>query len=297
MSEAALVSASHGLVWVEGPDAVDFLDGQLSQDVAAIPEGGTARSFLLEPRGKLQALVWVLRGEHRVGLVTEQDQVEPTAVALEKFRFRVEAGVSTSEVPVHQLWGSGAKQCLEAAGLDAPRGWVEVAGTLVAAAPVAGERYFVAGVDAAALLDAGAVALDDRTYTALRIERGEPLMGVDVDHKTIPQETGLAEQAVSFTKGCYLGQELVARIDSRGHVNRVLRGLVAGSAEPPQGAEVTWQDKTVGTLTSVAPSPSLGTIGLALVRREVEPGSTVQLRWEGGSAPAEVRTLPLAEGR
>lgn len=292
---AAFASATHGLVWVEGPEAVTFLDGQLSQDVARIPVGGVARSFLLEPRGKLQALLWVLRGEEKVGLVTDRDHVGATSTALERYRFRVKATIAVADGPVHQLWGEGAAQCLARAGLPAPEGWVETAEALVAHAPVADlDRFFVLGGLPESVIGAGAVPLDDEVLTTLRIEAGEPLMGVDVDHKTIPQETGLTEEAVSFTKGCYLGQELVARIDSRGHVNRVLRGVVTRGDRVPVGALLEREEKPVGALTSVGRSPVLEAwVGLALVRREVPPGSTVRLVWEGGSAEAEVRALPL----
>jgi folate-binding protein YgfZ len=112
-------------------------------------------------------------------------------------------------------------------------------------------------------------------WTALRIEAGEPVMGVDVDEKTIPQETGLVGDAVSFTKGCYLGQELVARIDTRGRVNRHLRGLLLREATFP-GTVVTVGAEEVGSVSSVAWSERLSAnVGLALLKRTVQPGETV----------------------
>ena len=131
--------------------------------------------------------------------------------------------------------------------------------------------------------------------SSVRGETGEPVMNIDVDEKTIPQESGLVPASVSFTKGCYLGQELVARIDSRGHVNRHLRGIVmTTNVLPPDGAEVWRDDRMCGTLTSV--SESLGVmapIALCLLRREVEPGTEVEVRWEGGTTPAIAKELPL----
>ncbi len=144
-------------------------------------------------------------------------------------------------------------------------------------------------------MHAGAMAAGRLAADAVRIEAGEPLMGVDVDEGTIPQESGLVPEAVAFDKGCYLGQELVARIDSRGHVNRHLRGVKLGSnVLPPSGAELWSGDRPVGAVSTVAESLELrAPVALALVRREVEPGETVEVRWEGGTAPAQVLELPL----
>ena len=121
-------------------------------------------------------------------------------------------------------------------------------------------------------------------------------MGIDIDERTIPQEAGLVEAAVSLTKGCFVGQELVARIDSRGHVNRHLRGIrILTNLLPPQGAEIVAGDRTTGSITSVAESLELrAPVGLALLRREVAPGDPLQVRWDGGTAPAVAEQLPMA---
>jgi folate-binding protein YgfZ len=121
-------------------------------------------------------------------------------------------------------------------------------------------------------------------------------MGRELDDKTIPAETGLVERAVSFTKGCYTGQELVARIDSRGgNVPRRLRGVVvAGDALPPVGAAVSVEGKDVGSLTSVAWSAARSAaVALAFVGRAVTPPAEAVLAWDGGSAPARIESLPL----
>jgi folate-binding protein YgfZ len=133
-------------------------------------------------------------------------------------------------------------------------------------------------------------------YEAVRIEAGIPMMGRELDEGTIPAEAGVVDMSVSFTKGCYTGQELVARIDSRGgNVPRRLRGVILGDgASAPVGATVQADGKEVGRLTSVAFSPGLGaTVGLAYVRRAVEPKAEVVVEWEGGSSPARVEALPL----
>jgi folate-binding protein YgfZ len=130
---------------------------------------------------------------------------------------------------------------------------------------------------------------------AVRIEAGEPRFGVDLDESALAHETGLVGESVSFTKGCYLGQELVSRIETRGHANRMLRGVVlAENLIPPPGAELATASGVIGAITSVAESLALrAPVALGLIRAEVEPGTTVRVRWEGGEAPAEVRELPL----
>jgi folate-binding protein YgfZ len=126
----------------------------------------------------------------------------------------------------------------------------------------------------AALAARGAVPISDAVADCVRIEHGRPRYGVDLDDSVIPQEADLNDRAVSFTKGCYVGQETVARLFYRGKPNRTLRGLRL-SAPAATGAEVRFGDRVVGRLASVAESPALGSVALALVRREAPPGSTV----------------------
>lgn len=124
-------------------------------------------------------------------------------------------------------------------------------------------------------------------------------MGVDVDHSTIPQECGFIPESVSFTKGCYLGQELVARIDTRGHVNRRLMGvMIRENTVPPAGAEILVETKLVGKFTSPAESLALrAPIGLSLLRREVGDGDGVIVQWRFGgelrTVKATVHVLPM----
>jgi len=290
---AAVVRPAHEIVWVRGPDAISFLDGLLSQDIAGISEGGVARSFLLTPRGKLASLLWALRGTDEVGLVADPGGADALTEALTKFRFRVdvtiERGAATAEV-----WGAASESALGGSGPSV--GWGLGGDGLVAALPLGPlPRYLVSEAIATRLVDDGVRRAGVVAATTVRIEAGEPWMGVDVDGGTIPQETGLVDGAVSFTKGCYLGQELVARIDSRGRVNRHLRGVVLGEdVIPPVGAEVMVGDLVAGTLTSVGESLTLrAPIGMALLRREAGPGDEVQIHWTGGRAPARVAELPL----
>jgi folate-binding protein YgfZ len=141
-----------------------------------------------------------------------------------------------------------------------------------------------------ALLGAGAVEVSPEAAEILRIESGRPRFGAEMGTETMPAEAGIVEQAVSFTKGCYIGQETVARLHYKGRPNRHLRGLrLSGSAQP--GESLRLGDKEVGTLGSAAVSPALGPVGLAILRREAEPGATVAVGEDG--VTAEVVALPF----
>ena len=142
----------------------------------------------------------------------------------------------------------------------------------------------------AALVDAGAVEANEDTFEIVRVEGGRPRYGLDLDETTIPQEAALNERAVSFTKGCYVGQETVARLHYKGKPNRYLRGLrLSESVEP--GAELRLGERSVGRLGSSVLSPVFGPIGLALVRREAEPGATLEAGGQG--VHATVTELPF----
>jgi folate-binding protein YgfZ len=159
-----------------------------------------------------------------------------------------------------------------------------------------GDALYVAtdvGVDV--IRPAGSAALeipavDEEAAECLRIETGRPRFGLDFGNETIPQEAGLNERGVSFEKGCYVGQETVARLHYKGKPNRHLRGLrLSGPAE--RGDELRLDDRVVGAVGSAAVSPVHGPIALALVRREAEPGTTVAVG--DGAITAEVVELPF----
>jgi folate-binding protein YgfZ len=172
------------------------------------------------------------------------------------------------------------------------------------AAPPAEEHSFVTGehgIYVATLLGVdvicepgttlGVEPVSEEAAECVRIEAGRPRLGYDMDADTMPQEAGINERAVSFTKGCYVGQETVARLHYRGKPNRHLRGLrLSGPAE--RGTDIVLGEKVVGRLGSTCVSPRLGPIALAIVRREAAPGDTVEV----GGAPAEVVDLPFAPG-
>ena len=149
-----------------------------------------------------------------------------------------------------------------------------------------------------ALRQLGAAACGMTAMETLRIEEGFPVMGVDITEKTLPQEVGRNERAISLNKGCYLGQEIVARIDSRGAVSRILSGIRFGLPSgpqkadvPPSGGELTRDGQPAGQITSAAYSPGFGTsVALAYIRRQFhEPGTVLDSAW----GPATVVELPM----
>ena len=258
-------------VGVRGPDAEAYLQGQLSQDVAAlVPPGGRAWSWVLQPTGKVDALVRVHRfTDDGFVLDTDAGWGDHVARRLTKFLLRTKA-----EITPLPDW-----RCLTVRG--------DVGGDLQDELPG------LTGFDAVGPPD-DVVARDDlpegtaQEWERLRIMAGVPKMGAELTDATIPAEAGQwwIDRTVSFTKGCYTGQELVARIDSRGgHVPRPIRGVVfADGATAPVGAVVLADGKEVGVLTSVA-----GDVALAPVARGVEPGTDVV----AGGVAARIEALPL----
>jgi len=278
-----------GLVVVSGPDATSFLQAIVSQDLDPVDDGETVASLLLHPQGKVDVAFRVTRRGDAWWLDTQSDYGTHLAEALARYKIRVKVDIDdrTAETGLASVVGESVWAISSAIGREIAQtllvstGWGGTEGVDVLG-PAEAVR---AWVDASGLRVGSADEFD-----ALRIAAGVPVLGVDVDDSTIPQEAGLEVDAVSFTKGCFIGQELVCRIDSRGHVNRFLRRLsLPGTTVPPPGAEVARDDKVVGTVTSATAVPGEDrVVALAMVRREVEPPAEVTVRWDGADAPAVV---------
>ncbi len=302
-----------GAVLVDGPEALKFLQSLLSQDIDKLGDGQGAHALLLQPQGKLDTDLRFLRVGDAAWLDCEVGRGEALVASLRRFKIRIKAeitdrtgqwGCLTLRGPevAGKLTAAGAPPLPEELHAHVPWGAGAAESRLVRAdwpggppgADVVGPVDELAAIRET-LLAAGFTPAGFRAYEAARVRAGVARQGLDLDEKTIPQEAFLELDAVSFTKGCFLGQELVCRIDSRGHVNRLLRGIRIADAgiatTPPAGAGIVVDGKEVGTLTTVARSEQ-GVVALGYVRREVEVPADVLVRWDGGEAPAVADALP-----
>lgn len=282
--EGGWVSGLVQLIQASGPDAESFLQGQLSQDLATIPPGASAPSLLLNPNGKIAAWLGVTRDqpiqEEPAGfwLLVDAGWAEAAVTRLERFKLRTACDlVIRPEVSITAFGpgasGLGANRSIPAITED----WAGLVTTTV----------FV--TDPVQVGPTG-TELDLDTVTALRIEAGRPAMGRELDESTIPAAAGIVEESVSFSKGCYTGQELVARVDSRGNnVPTRLVGLVAHGPVPPDTA-IVHEGAEVGRVTSTGYSAELDRpVAMGYLRRAVATDSRVLV----GDVVAQAVELPL----
>jgi tRNA-modifying protein YgfZ len=293
--DVALVDRSErGKLALTGEQAKAFLNGQVSNEIEELEPGFGCYAALLTNKGKMLGDLRVLDTGAELWLDTER-------ISLQALFDTIRRGSVGWETQLH-------KRTLQQAllSLVGPRAGEAVGG--FGPAPEYANRAASLG-DASVLLVAtdlgvdvvcaaedavgvrAALAVPEVPETAaevLRVESGRPRFGVDLDDTTIPQEAGLNERAVSFTKGCYVGQETVARLHYRGKPNRILRGLRL-SAPVPSGTPLLLGEREVGRVGSTVVSPRHGPIALALVRREAAVGDSLA----AGSASAVVSELPF----
>jgi tRNA-modifying protein YgfZ len=293
--------SERGKLALTGPDAKQFLNGQVTNDIEALQPGRGCYAAFLTHKGKMRGDLRVLDLGDELWLDTERAALQELFNLIRRFSvgYDVRLHKRTLECALLSLVGPRSRAAAGAETLG-PEEYDNAAGE-IAGVPV---RLVATdlGVDVVcaaeradevrkALLERGAVPVSEGAVECLRVERGRPRWGRDLDDTTIPQEAGLNERAVSFTKGCYVGQETVARLFYKGKPNRHLRGLRLSEPGHP-GAELRLGDRAVGRLGSVAVSPRHGPIALALVRREAQPGA--RLAVGGGGATAEIVELPFA---
>ncbi len=248
-------------VTASGPDAVAYLQSMLSNDVESPPPGGGVYALLLTPKARVIADVEVFAADGGLVLATDPARRDEVLATLLRSRFRRKVELAPSGHAV--VWG------------EADGALAEIA------TPIGPYRL---------LAEPPAESDDPLAWELARIEAGMPRFGREFDGESMPAEAGLEERAISFTKGCYPGQEPVARLRYRGHANRGLRGLAFEDGAAAAGAEVVAGGKAVGRVTSPAQSPRHGPIALAVLRREVGDGDLV----EAGGHRARVRGLPFA---
>jgi folate-binding protein YgfZ len=287
-------SSARGKLRLSGGEAAEFLQGQLTNDVEGLAPGSGCYAALLSHKGKIQVDMRVLRGDGWIWLDTEPglEPVLERTIRTYGIGRDVRPENRTESHAILSLLGPGARAALDAEPPADEHSFVPGEHGLYVATHLGVDVICPAADVEAVRLALGVEAVSDETAECLRIEAGRPRFGVDFDADTIPEEAGLNERAVSFTKGCYVGQETVARLHYKGKPNRYLRGLRL--SEPAvTGAALRLGERAVGTLGSVALSPVHGPIGLALVRREAAPGDRLTVGDSG--ATATVAELPFAD--
>jgi folate-binding protein YgfZ len=310
--------ADRGILRVSGEQSIRMINGLVSNDVRPLECGEAVFTFMLTPKGRALATLRLLPDKSSVLLDVPLACLETVVAHLAKYLPPIYARCEpVRDLRVISLVGPRSVAALQAAldatgriarqspaslsplgitGLhgpgDADRGLEPDAeshpGLVVRReepegpgfdlyVPRAGFEPFLAGLERG-VRDQGGTVVDSATHQIWRVEHGIPEYGIDIGPDNLPQETGLEERTISYQKGCYTGQEVVARIHYRGHVNRRLQGLRFAAAQPPPqppeaGLELFLEGRAVGSITSSVLSPLLGPIGLGYVRREIESGS------------------------
>ena len=243
MVASTLYRLDRGYVGVQGPEAADFLERMLSNEVASLEVGGARQALLLTPKGRIVAPLRVVReSADRFLVITEAELAEPAAGALLRARFAAKCEIEVKPYRGYVRLTPGEGIRVEDYGIEAWEGWSED--------------------------DVVGVAPDE--LEALRIAAGTPAWDKELDETVLPAEAGLDATHISFTKGCYPGQEPVARLHHRGHPNRHLRRLEVADAKP--GDEILLGEKAVGRVTSAVPGKALG-----YVRREVPEDAALRI--------------------
>ncbi len=297
---------------ISGPKAAELLTGMVTNDVSALVAGEGQYAAALTPKGKIVA-------DLRIFALEDGILVDTSAAAAPGWKDMVRKYVNPRLAPYHDVtpelsdygvFGRSARSMVSRVlGIDdrdlgalPPYGSIARpfgdARAIIARVPemdIDGFEIFIPNEAAdslkAALASAGVAPGSSETWEIARIESGRPQWGADMDDSTLPQEANLDELgAISYTKGCYIGQETVARVHFRGHVNRTLRRLrFVTRPAPLKGAELVDESgKVIGDIRSVALSPRYGGVALGMVRREVQPGATLQARWSGGECSVQV---------
>jgi folate-binding protein YgfZ len=294
--------SERGKLALTGTAAKSFLQGQITNEVEALETGEGCYAAFLTPKGKMLGDLRVLAADGALLLDTERVALQALFNLIRRtlIGYDAELHKRTLERGLLSLIGPDAERVAALEDLPARE---HAHRQIVLEGIEARAIRTDTGVDLlcdsgetealrALLAKRGAVVVGEEAVECLRVERGCPRYGIDLDDTIIPQEAGLNGCAVSFTKGCYVGQETVARLHYRGKPNRHLRGLRLSALVPP-GNELLLGERPVGRLTTVAHSPRFGAIGLAILRREATPGTVLSLA--EGEAVGRVAELPFSD--
>jgi folate-binding protein YgfZ len=284
---AALVERpDRAVIELSGPEAAEFLEGQVSNAIEELEPGEGRYATLLDHKGKIRTDLRVLR------LADDRLLVDAEGIGLPVLRHVFETyslgrQVSHKDLSadhlVLSLIGPAARDALDPAPPAHEHAHVQTPYGIAVATDVGIDLICGESQAAAARAELGLPAASEEAAECVRIESGRPRLGRELDSTTIPQEAGINERAVSFTKGCYVGQETVARLHYKGKPNRHLRGLRL-SAPAERGDPIVLGEREVGTVGSACVSPVHGPIALALIRREAQPDDEVLVGQPGDPA-------------
>jgi tRNA-modifying protein YgfZ len=302
-ADTLLVDRSErGKLALTGAEAKEFLHGQVTNDVEGLTDGTGCYAAFLTHKGKMLGDLRILDAGDELLLDCERVALQELFTMIRRFKLgrAVELHKRTLERGLLSLIGPDARRIASADDLPAEehshRAGEPAGASVRLIATDLGVDVLCDAADtervAAALAAGGATAADEAAAEVRRVESGRPRYGVDLDDTVIPQEAGLNARAVSFEKGCYVGQETVARLYFRGKPNRHLRGLKL-SGPAAHGDPLRLGEREVGKLGSVVESPLHGRIALALVRREAAPGDSLAVGENG--VRAQVVDLPFAQ--
>ncbi len=295
-------SPARSFTLVSGRDAMRFLQGMVTNDVETIAVGSAAYALLLTPKARVIADLRLTRlDDDRFLIDCDPAAGDQVRALLTRYRLAARAVIEPADAAFAVIVVAGPKAglvILEALGVlpraDAPEGegtdaTLDAGAIHVLASACCGDKAFELIGERPALAAAwerlepalarydGAV-IGEEALEVLRVEAGIPRFGAELDDRVMPAEAGVVERAVSFTKGCYVGQEPVARLHYRGHANRRLRAVLLDGHVPTHGDIVRVEGRDVGRVTSAVASPTLGqAVALAIVRREIDAGQRVDI--------------------
>jgi folate-binding protein YgfZ len=295
---------------VAGPDRASYLQGLLTNDIPALSAGTGCYSAWLTPQGRMLTDMHVLESDSMILLDVPAETAEATRDRLEQFIFTENVQVELLAGHMTGVWVHGPKaaavleQVMGITGLAAWRDYQHAQS--VARIDQLGVPGYCVHLEPsreveliAALVEAGARQVGAEAVAAARIEAGYPVFGVDMTDDTIPLEAGIEDRAISMSKGCYVGQEVIIRVLHRGHgrVARKLVGLRIDGQVPERGARLVAADRDVGFVTSAAESPRLGAIAMGYVHRDfVNPGTAIEVATATGRVPASVTERLILSG-